>query len=214
MSNSIKFWNKISGNYDKQVEKIFSDAYKRTIEYTIKYLKQTDTVLDVGCGTGITTVEIANFVKEIYALDLSDKMLEIAKKKALAKRIDNIIFYQKSIFDQDIKNQSYDVIVAFNLLCYIKEDNDFIKRIYDLLNDGGIFISVTDCLGEKETIFIKLQKLLGQIGIIPKMNIYSMLELKNKIDNCKFEILQSENLHTSPPNYYIIAKKLTNPKHI
>lgn len=214
MSNSIKFWDRISGNYDKQVEKIFSNAYKRTVEYTIKYLKQTDTVLDVGCGTGITTVEIADYVKKIYALDLSDKMLEIAKKKALAKKIDNIIFYQKSIFDKNLKNQNYDVIVAFNILCYIQEDNEFIKQVYDLLNNGGIFISVTDCLGEKETIFIKLQKLLGQIGIIPKINIYSMLELKNKIDDCNFEILQSENLHTAPPNYYIVAKKISNSKHI
>lgn len=208
MSNSTKFWDRISGNYDKQAEKIFSDAYKRTIEYTIKYLKKTDTVLDIGCGTGITTVEIANYVKEICALDLSDKMLEIAKKKALSRSIDNISFYQKSIFDQDIKNKSYDVIIAFNILCYIQEDNDFIEQIYELLNDGGIFISVTDCLGEKETILSKLQKLLGQIGIIPKMNMYSILELKNKIGNCKFEILLGENLHTNPPNYFIIAKKL------
>lgn len=210
MSNSIKFWNRMSGNYDKQVEKIFSNAYKKTIESTIKYLKQTDTVLDVGCGTGITTVGIANYVKEIYALDLSDKILEIAKKIVFSKKIDNIVFCQKSIFDRDFQNQNYNVIVAFNILCYIKEDDKFIKRIYDLLNDGGIFISVTDCLGEKGSIFIKLQKLLGHIGIIPKMNIYSMLELKNKINNFKFQILQSENLHNNSPNFYIVAKKISN----
>ena len=214
MSNSIEFWDRISGNYDKQVEKVFSSAYRKTIAYTIQHLKQTDTVLDVGCGTGITTVEIAHCVKEIYALDLSDKMLEIAKRKAFEKGIDNTTFYQKSIFDEDMESKKYDVILAFNILCYIQEDIDFIKRVYNLLYDGGIFISVTDCLREKETIFVKLQKLLGKIGIIPKMNIYSMLELKNKIANCNFEILQSENLHTTPPNYYILGKKLTKPMNI
>jgi len=37
MSNNIKFWDRISGNYNKQVEKIFYNAYNKTIEYTIKY---------------------------------------------------------------------------------------------------------------------------------------------------------------------------------
>ena len=46
------------------------------------------------------------------------------------------------------------------------------------------------------------------------MNIYSMLKLKNKIAYSNFEILQSENLHTTPPNYYIVGKKLTKPKNI
>ena len=214
MSNRIQFWDRISGNYDKQVEKIFSSAYKKTIAYTIQHLKQTDTVLDVGCGTGITTVEIANYVKEIYALDLSDKMLEIAKRKAFEKGISNITFYQKNMFDEDLESKKYDVILAFNILCYIQEDIDFIERVYDLLNDGGIFISVTDCLGEKETIFVKLKKILGKIGMLPKMNIYTMLELKNKVHDCNFEILHSENLYTTPPNYYIIGKKLAKPKSI
>lgn len=212
MNNNIKFWDKLSGSYDKQIEKLFPNAYKKMIEYTIKYLKHSDTVLDIGCGTGITTIEMSKYVKEIHALDVSKKMLNIAKDKSFKNKINNIIFYQKNIFSKDISKQSYDVIIAFNILCYIPDDDAFIKRAYELLKDGGLFISVTDCLGEKETTVVKFKKILSKIGIIPNTNMYTITELNNKINNCNFEILQNENLHTIPPNYYIIAKKRINKK--
>lgn len=207
MSKDEKFWDALSNKYDKQVEKVFCNAYKKTISYTKKYVKETDIVLDIGCGTGITTIELTNYVKEIHALDLSGNMLKIAKEKAISKGINNISFHQKSIFNQEFQNQNYDVIIAFNVLCYIQEDVNFIYRIYDLLKDGGLFISVTDCLGEKESIMISLQKLLGRFGIIPKINIYTTTELEKKIIDCKFTIEQSENLHTIPPNYFIVGQK-------
>ena len=209
MSDSIVFWDRMAGTYDRQVERVFSQAYQKTIAHTKKYLKETDKVLDIGCGTGITTVAIADFVKTVDALDLSAKMLEAAKRKAFSQRIGNIDFYKKSIFDENLKKENYDVIIAYNVLCYVQEDEDFVKRIHDLLKDGGIFLSVTDCLGEKDTISCKLQRLLGKTGIIPKINQYSISELKNRISHCKFKILESENVHSSPPNYYIAAKKYT-----
>lgn len=207
MDNSIKFWDRLSANYDRQVESVFSEAYKKTIEYTRKYLKDTDTVLDIGCGTGITTVELAACAKQIHAVDLSGKMLDIAREKAIARNIGHIIFFQKSVFDQEFKKHAYDAVLAFNILCYIQEDSELIGRIYDLLKDGGLFISVTDCMGEKQTLLTVVSKLLGKLRVIPKMQSYTMAGLEAKIVKSNFKILESENLHTMPPNYFIAAKK-------
>lgn len=207
MDKDIKFWDNISKGYDKQVEKIFSEAYRKMISYTQNYLNTNQTVLDIGCGTGITTVKLAKYVKEIHALDLSNKMLEITNQKILENKIDNITLCNTDIFSSKFNNKRYDVITAFNILCYVQDDTNFMSRIYELLNDGGLFISVTDCLGEKETIFIKVKELLAKIHLLPRIKLYTMAELETKVSNCKYKILQKENLHTSPPNYYIVAQK-------
>ena len=73
----VKFWNKIAKVYDKSSYSTYADAYKRTIEKTKEYLNPEMTVLDIGCGTGIITNEIAEDVKNIDAIDYSEKITAV-----------------------------------------------------------------------------------------------------------------------------------------
>ena len=72
MSKSKKFWDKASKNYDKTEER-FEYIHQKSRENTKKHLESSNVVLDYGCGTGTTACEIANDVKEIYAIDISSK---------------------------------------------------------------------------------------------------------------------------------------------
>ncbi len=75
MSKDEKFWDALSDKYDKQVEKVFCNAYNKLISYTKNYVKATDIVLDIGCGTGIATVELANDVKELkFKIEQSENL--------------------------------------------------------------------------------------------------------------------------------------------
>ena len=88
MNKSEEFWDKASKNYDK-TEGRFEHIHSKSRENTKKYLKGNDIVLDYGCGTGTTSCEFANKVKEIHAIDISSKMIEIAKEKAIVSKVDN-----------------------------------------------------------------------------------------------------------------------------
>ncbi|MBN1538176.1 MAG: class I SAM-dependent methyltransferase [Anaerolineales bacterium] len=42
-------------------------------------MKPEYSVLDFGCGTGIITIELAQYVKSILAIDISKNMIEFGK---------------------------------------------------------------------------------------------------------------------------------------
>jgi len=110
-------------------------------------------------------------VKEIHAIDISYKMIEIAEEKAAISKIENVNFMQTDISDKRFKKESFDVILAFNMLHTLSNPQNVLRRIFELLKPKGLFISVTPCLGEKMSFFITIQILLVQIlckiGIIP-----------------------------------------------
>ena len=207
MDKTAIFWNKISNKYDNQVNGKYSQAYNLTIEKTKKYLKDTDLVLDFACGTGITTVKLANNVKEIYAIDISNNMINIAKEKMESHNINNVLFATCDLMNDTIKENTYDVVLAFNLLYFLKNIDEVLERINQILKSGGLFISVTDCLGEKRSILNLFQSFLSKIGIIPYLRNYKMKELDDIIINAGFSIIETDNFYNNPPNYFVVGKK-------
>ena len=51
-SENEAYWNKRSEIFDTQILTTYEEAYRKTIDYTKKYLKDSDKALDIGCGTG------------------------------------------------------------------------------------------------------------------------------------------------------------------
>lgn len=207
MKNAKSFWDKMSSKYDCQVNSKYRDTYAKTINITKKYLNDTDVVLDYGCGTGLTTIELHENVKKIHAIDISGNMISIAKSKSKKKGIANIHFDVIDIFDEKLEESSFDVIMAFNILYFIEDIDKVMNRINELLKPNGTFISATDCLGEKKTVMILLQSLLSKIRVIPYMRKFKISELERIVEGSNFSIIETQNLYVTPPNYYIVARK-------
>lgn len=207
MKDAKDFWNRLSNGYDAQVNSIYVQAYKKTVEFTKKYLKDSDKVLDYACGTGITTVELANNVKKIHAIDISKNMINIAKNKSEQKGIENIEFEVADIYNEKLEENTFDVVMAFNILYFIKDIDSVINRINKLLKSNGMFISVTDCHGERKTFMSVVQSLLSKMGVIPYMRKFKIAELEEIVEAGGFSIIEAHNLFTTPPNYYIVARK-------
>ena len=133
MDKSENIWDKIAVNYDKS-EKRFEPIHIKTIENTRKYLKVSDIVLDYGCATGTKALELAGSVKRIHGMDISSKMIEGAKRKAVENKIENVDFTHAIIFDERYKRESFDVILAFSILHSLEDHKQVLQRINELLN--------------------------------------------------------------------------------
>lgn len=83
-----------TGIYDEQMES-FRD-YEKEVEDFLSQLNvsnpQALTVIDMGCGTGAFSIHAAKYLKKIYAVDVSQEMLNIASSKARELDIKNIEF--------------------------------------------------------------------------------------------------------------------------
>ena len=212
MNKSEEFWDKASKNYDKTEER-FEYIHSKSRENTKKYLKDSNIVLDYGCGTGTISCEFANQVKEIHAIDISSKMIEIAKEKAVVSKVENVSFVQADIFGHGYKKESFDVILAFNMLHTVTSPRDVMQRINELLKPEGIFISVTPCLRQKMSFLVNLQiqlvRVLCKLGLIPiPIRRITSSEVDELLEAVEFQTVESEGIYKGASSYFIVAKKL------
>ncbi len=206
MDKSEQFWDRSAPTYD-QDEGRDEQTTTKIIEKTKTSLKAGDLVLDFGCGTGRLSNDIAGSVKMIQAIDISSNMIEIAKKKAEARKIENIEFTHSTIFNEIYQPGSFDVILAFYILHLIDEPQRVIRRMYELLKPGGLLISTTPCIGGKTFQWMVLT-LVGKTGLIPMVRSFKISELEASIVNGNFEIVETECVVQSTHQYFIVAKKV------
>jgi ubiquinone/menaquinone biosynthesis C-methylase UbiE len=74
-----------------------AESYEKTLECTRKHLPASDVVLEVGCGTGSNALVLAPSAKQITATDTSSRMIEIAKEKAAAHKVENVRFVRNGM---------------------------------------------------------------------------------------------------------------------
>ncbi len=79
MNTSEKFWDYIAKSYDN-TENYLDQIFQRIQENTKRYLTKDDVILDFACGTATSAIEFAPYVKTIHGIDISNKMLELARE--------------------------------------------------------------------------------------------------------------------------------------
>jgi len=151
-------------------------------------------------------------VKSVRAIDISTGMIEIAKGKAATGGVVNVDFEQADIFDEEFENGSFDVVLAFNMLHTVPDPESVVQRTVELLKPGGLFISVTPCLGGKLSFLVGLQirlvQIMCKIGIIPvPIRRLKSSDLDDLITNGNFQTVDTEQIYKGASSYFIVAKK-------
>ena len=107
------------------------------VERSREYLDTDQVVLDLGCGTGALTYKLAPHVKALHGLDVSSQMIEIATDRADGHHVQGLHFAQGSIFDDSLAPESFDTILAFQVLHVLSNKHEVLRRIHELLKPGG-----------------------------------------------------------------------------
>ena len=107
-----QYYNKIAKGYDELYGTEQLNKWNEAKKF-IKFSKK-DKVLDLGCGTGLVTKQIAKKVNFVIGLDLSPNMIKHAK---LA---DNVKYIVGSAERLPFENQSFDKVVSFTMIQDIK----------------------------------------------------------------------------------------------
>jgi ubiquinone/menaquinone biosynthesis C-methylase UbiE len=187
MDKSAKFWDRIANRYARRP--VADDGvYQTKLTVTQEYLNADMEVLELGCGTGSTAIIHAPFVKHIRAIDVSPKMIEIARRKADAGQIDNVTFEVSSVDDLQMNGQLLDAVLALNVLHLLNDRDDVIARIYQVLKPGGVFVSSTVCLGGSMWWLRAILPIGKSLGWLPSINFFGSDELKQVLLDAGFEI--------------------------
>ncbi len=183
-------------------------AYQAKLDKTREYFSPQTEVLEIGCGTGSTAIAHAPYVKHIRAVDISEKMIAIAKEKAGSENIDNITFDCAAIDDLDVADASLDAVLALSILHLVSDRDDVIADIHRLLKPTGVFISSTACLGDKMRWFRYIAAMGYFLGLFPLLRVFTGNEYIDSVRAAGFDIdyqWQAENSLA----LFMVAKKRT-----
>lgn len=122
----MEYYDKLSQGYDL----LYGE--EQLIKWgEIKHLIRKGKVLDVGCGTGLITEKLKGF---IVGVDLSIKMLKIAKKRG----INNLVLAKAEMLP--FKNQVFDQAVSITVFQDIPSLEDAVKEIRRVSKEAIITI--------------------------------------------------------------------------
>lgn len=210
MRDPAEFWNKRADGYAKKAIQD-TGSYQETLERTRAHLSPSNRVLEIGCGTGTTALLLAPSVDRITATDLSSRMIEIARGKAGSQGVENVDFRSGTLFDDDLEKESFDAVLAFNLLHLLEDLPGALRRIRELLKPGGAFVSKTVCLAEQSRLWGLLLAVMRPLGLAPPVRCLEVAELEGDIIGAGFEIVETGFYPPSPPSRFIVARSPAEP---
>lgn len=205
VKNPESFWDRRAKKFNEKAQE--DDSYTRVVGVLAKYLQEDDTVLDYACGTGGVSFKIAADVKEVHGIDTSAGMIDLAKAKAREAEVDNVQFSRRTLFDDKLNIESYEVVLALNILHLLEDARQAIQRVSDLLKPGGLMVSVTPCLGEAGFIARTFLPLISKVVALPYLRKFTVSELTDLVQDGGFHVLESEVLDGTIPSWFVVTRK-------
>lgn len=205
MTETARFWDKLAARYSKQP---IADeaAYQHKLAATRALLRPEMELLEFGCGTGSTAILHAPHVQQITAIDISERMLEIARGKAAAAGADNIRFERATIDDYEAAAGSFDLVLGMSILHLVADRNAVIRKVHRLLKPGGHFVSSTACLGDTMAFFKYIGPVGKALGFLPLLRVFTRTELVTSLQAAGFEIVEDWQPGKNK-GVFVVAKK-------
>lgn len=97
-------------------------------KFFVDNINSNDIVLDIGCGNGALTYDIAKKAKNVIGIDLNKNNIAIAKEKYPAPNTEYIV----GDVTGELPNKKFDVVILSNVLEHIENRVEFLKKIKDL----------------------------------------------------------------------------------
>ncbi len=128
-SNKSKDWDDIAQKFKKWMKK---DDYPKKLLERIK--TQPDySVLDIGCGEGTITLQLAKNVSEVTCIDMSTEMLKLLNQNAEDRGINNLTYLNGDMMDISLDSiGKKDIVIASRCLNGVMEIETILRKINNI----------------------------------------------------------------------------------
>ena len=104
--------------------------------------EEKNLIVELGCGTGSFTLNMAKRGYDIIGIDMSSDMLDIARKKTASEGLD-VMYLEQDMRELDLYCTCGTVLSVCDSVNYLLEDDDVIgtfKLVNNFLFPNGVFI--------------------------------------------------------------------------
>ena len=125
-------------DYDSYLEREHSyEGPQLTAEFFTRYVPKTARVLDAGAGTGLMGEVLAKLgYNDLFAIDLSDGMLEEARNKKVYKELERMVLGEAL----DFNDNTFDAVVSVGTFTMAHAPASSFDELIRITNPGGYII--------------------------------------------------------------------------
>jgi ubiquinone/menaquinone biosynthesis C-methylase UbiE len=131
-------YNAAADHFDDEALGVWAKYGQRTVERLV--LPSGATVLDVGCGTGASAIPAAERVGpkgKVIAVDLAERLLKIARRKAANRNLENIEFRLGDMEDLGYPDRHFDAVICVFAIFFVPDVAKQIKELWRMVRPNG-----------------------------------------------------------------------------
>jgi ubiquinone/menaquinone biosynthesis C-methylase UbiE len=203
------FWDRIARKYASDPIADMA-GYEATLRRVRTWLSVDQDVLEIGCGTGTTALQLAPSTRSLLATDFSADMIAIARDKLALQPVRGLSF---SVADADtpaFSHCAYHAVLAFNLLHLVSDLDHTLSLAVQALKPGGLLITKTPCVKEMNPLIPHLAlPLMRAIGKAPHVLCLKEEALLSAITRQGLAIVSVERHATRGKDFrpFIVARR-------
>ena len=203
-----RYWSRFPHTYDRNQEYVVGKELLDQITKELDSLPELGDVVELGCGTGCFTATIVGKSKNLFATDLSDHLLETARKGL--HDLPNVTIQKENCMETSFASGAFDTAFMANLIHVVDSPNKVLQECYRILKNGGTIIIVTYTgygmkLWEKIKMGVRFLKTWGKPPA--HTHSFSSEDLTTMMADSGFVIETSKLIGDRTKALYMIGKK-------
>lgn len=160
-------------------------------------------VLEIGMGDGSYT-KLLDQKELIVGIDIAEDCIDFCKKEF--SNNNNIKCFKLDLLVDDlaeIRSQNLDSAFCFNVLEHVENDVEFLKKVKNVLNDGGYFAIIVPAMS---VLYGEMDRLAGHFRRYNKKNLVTTSK------NAGWQVVKVEYINFLGGIGWFLANRITKPK--
>jgi ubiquinone/menaquinone biosynthesis C-methylase UbiE len=146
------------------------------------------TVLDIGCGPGFFTLEIAKMLNgsgKVIAADVQEGMLEIIRKKIKGTNLEQTVTLHRSSFEKIGIDEKVDFVLAFWMVHEVRNQKRFFEELTSILKPNSLIFIIEPKFHVSKRAYSEMVEMISEYGLRiverPKVNLSRAIVLSKII---------------------------------
>lgn len=165
-------------------------------------ISPTHQILEIGCGTGIFTERVAQTGASIVATDLSEDLLDLARKKEMPK----CRFDKADAHELGYPNEDFDIVFGSSILHHLEIPKALHEIFRVLKPDGKMIFAEPNMMNPQILIQKNIPFIKRWLGDSPDESAFFRWQIKRQLKNVGFQnikVFPYDFLHPLTPNLLI-----------
>ena len=172
---------------------------EREIEIIRRYCAKGQNVLEVGCGSGLSTERLCGIFDDIEVVEPSSKNIALLRRRVPEIRCHNVLL------ENFESKRKYDFVFFLNVIEHVEDPIAALEMLVKFVKDEGmIFISAPNCMSLNRRAGYKMGLLRSYDQMAPKdyavghRRLYTVDMLRDHCDQAGLKILELKGMYLKP----------------